>query len=346
MGLPESCGIELFSKGKRGKKNLITDVPGIMVGNVTLQEGEINTGVTAILPHGGNLFREKVTAAVAVLNGFGKSAGLMQIEELGTIETPIIMTNTFSVGTAVTALTKYMLKENEDIGVTTSTVNCLVTECNDGRLNDIRGMHVKEEHVIQALQSAGQVFGEGAVGSGTGMCCLGVKGGIGSASRIMEVDGKEYVTGAIVMANFGSAGNLVIGGKHIGADIREKEKQVGERPEKDQGSIIIVIATDVPVNERQLKRVAKRAAISLGRTGSYLGNGSGDIAVAFTTANKVSHYSEKNLLEAKMFYDENIDMVFEAAVESVEEAIISALYHAKTTTGVRGNIVKGLREYL
>lgn len=341
MGLPQQSGLELHSKWKPGKRNLITDVPGVTVGQVTIQDGEINTGVTAILPHQGNLFQEKVMAGAAVINGFGKSTGLVQIEELGTIESPIILTNTLSAGTALTAMVKYMLEQNPDIGVETGTVNCVVTECNDGRLNDIRGLHVKEEDVLQAVKNAGEEFEEGAVGGGTGMVCLGLKGGIGSASRTFEVDGAAHTIGALVMSNFGEAGNLVIGGRHL-----DTRKCIEDCKKKDVGSIIIIIATDVPLSERQLKRVAKRAMISLGRVGSYSGNGSGDIAIAFTTANNQPHYSDKNLLDIKMFYDENIDCVFESGVEAVEEAIVSSLYHAKTTTGVRGNTYMGLQEFL
>ena len=339
MGLPNNSGLNLFEKHKKGKKNLITDIKGVKVANITLQNENINTGVTVIFPHEGNIFQDKVMAASAVLNGFGKSIGLMQIEELGTIETPIIMTNTLSVGTATTALAKYMLEQNKDIGITTGTVNCLVTECNDGRLNDIRGLHVKEEDVLRALNSPSEDFEEGAVGSGTGMCCLGVKGGLGSASRLIDVDGQEFTIGAIVMSNFGSSGNLTIGGDHIGRRINGNIK-------KDSGSIIIIIGTDIPLSERQLKRVAKRASISLGRTGSYMGNGSGDVAIAFTTANRVPHYSNKDIIETKMFFDDNIDKVFEASIEAVEEAIISSLYHAKTTVGFLNKEVKGLRDYL
>lgn len=324
-------------------RNLITDVPGVKVGHATIRHGEVNTGVTAILPHERNLFQEKVMAGAAVINGFGKSAGLVQIEELGTIESPIILTNTLSTGTALTAIVKYMMAQNPDIGVKTGTVNCLVTECNDGRLNDIRGLHVTEEHVLQAVQGAAEDFEEGAVGGGTGMVCLGLKGGIGSASRQLEADGRTYTTGALVMSNFGAAGNLVIGGRRI--DTRKCNEECG-REFRDSGSIIIIIGTDVPLNERQLKRVAKRAMISLGRVGSYCGNGSGDIAIAFTTANNQPHYSDRNIWDTKMFYDENIDCVFEAAVEAVEEAIISSLYHAKTTVGVRGNQYMGLLEFL
>ena len=342
MGIPEGkLGISF--KWKSGPRNLITDVPGVKVGHATIRHGEVNTGVTAILPHERNLFQEKVMAGAAVINGFGKSAGLVQIEELGTIESPIILTNTLSTGTALTAIVKYMMAQNPDIGVKTGTVNCLVTECNDGRLNDIRGLHVTEEHVLQAVQGAAEDFEEGAVGGGTGMVCLGLKGGIGSASRQLEADGRTYTTGALVMSNFGAAGNLVIGGRRI--DTRKCNEECG-REYRDSGSINNSIGTDVPLNERQLKRVAKRAMISLGRVGSYCGNGSGDIAIAFTTANNQPHYSDRNIWDTKMFYDENIDCVFEAAVEAVEEAIISSLYHAKTTVGVRGNQYMGLLEFL
>lgn len=341
MGLPNNSGLNLREKHKKGKKNLITDVKGVRIGNVTLQKEDINTGVTVIFPHEGNIFQDKVMAASAILNGFGKSIGLLQIEELGTIETPIIMTNTLSVGTAATALTKYMLEQNKDIGITTGTVNCLITECNDGRLNDIRGLHVTEEDVFSALNSPSEDFEEGAVGSGTGMCCLGLKGGLGSASRLIDVDEKEFTIGALVMSNFGSSGNLTIGGDHIGSRIKEIQEI-----KKDKGSIIIIIGTDIPLSERQLKRVAKRAAIALGRTGSYMGNGSGDVAIAFTTANRVPHYSDKDIIETHMFFDDNIDKVFEASIEAVEESIISSLYHAKTTVGYLDKEVKGLRDYL
>lgn len=339
MGLPENSGFDLHAKWPRGERDLITDVPGVKVGHVTLKEGDIHTGVTAVLPHGDNCFQNKVMAGVSVINGFGKSVGLIQIQELGTIETPILLTNTLSVGTACEELTRYMLEGNPDIGVTTGTVNCVVTECNDGRLNDIRGLHVRPEHVRQALESAGEDFEEGAVGGGTGMVCLGLKGGIGSASRRVEVDGQTYTVGALVMSNFGAPGNLIIGGKHYDTNLGRDER-------KDEGSIIMLLATDIPLNERQLSRLAKRSMVALGRVGSYCGNGSGDIAIAFTTANRLPHYSEKNILETRMFYDENIDRVFVAGVEAVEEAIISSLYHAETTTGIRGNCYLGLRDFV
>lgn len=341
MGLPKQCEVELNNKYTKGVKNLITDVPGVKVGQITVEdEGKyIHTGVTAVFPHSGNLFKEKVPAAVSVINGFGKSVGLVQIEELGNIETPILMTNTFGVGTALNALLRYMLEQNEDIGATTCTVNGVVTECNDGELNDIRGMHLREEHVREALENAASDFEEGAVGGGTGMICMGMKGGIGSASRILEADGKEYTIGALVMSNFGFFGNLRIDGKLIGTERREPSG-----PEK--GSIIMLIGTDLPLSDRQLRRLAKRATVSLGRTGSYLGSGSGDIAIAFSNANLIPHYSEKSVLHADYLFENKIDKVFEATAEAVEEAIISAMYHAHTMSGIRDKTVYSLKEYL
>lgn len=342
MGIPDTARLDLHSKWPQGPKNLITDVSGVKVGHVTLKDQDINTGVTVILPHPGNIFRDKVMAAACVINGFGKSIGILQIQELGTIETPIVLTNTMSIGTAYTGLCRYMLEQNPEIGVSTGTVNCLITECNDGRLNDIRGFHIEESHVLQAIAGADEWFEEGAVGGGTGMCCLGLKGGIGSASRKITADGQTYTLGAAVMSNFGAAGNLVIGGTHYDA----VPGPVSCGFDKDRGSIIVVIATDLPLSERQLGRVAKRATVALGRTGSYCGNGSGDIAIAFTTANRVPHYSERSILNYRMFYDEELDGVFEACVEAVEESIISSLYHARTTAGIRGETVLGLRDFL
>lgn len=340
MGLDKESKIQIGSI-KKGNKNLITDVEGVRVGHVTLSDGKIKTGVTAILPHGNNIFKEKVMAAVSVINGFGKSIGLLQVEELGNIEAPIMMTNTLSVGTVAEGLIKFMLNENEDIGTTAGTVNCVVTECNDSRLNDIRGLHVKEEHVIQAINNAETDFEEGAVGAGTGMVCFGLKGGIGSSSRIIELDNKEYTIGSLVLANFGSKKYLTINGDKIGERIYNKDKA-----ERDQGSIIITIATDIPLSERQLKRIANRSVLGLVRTGSYLGNGSGDICISFTTANTLKHYSNTNIIDLKMIDENSIEEIFKAVGESVEESIISALYHAETTTGINGKTIKCLKEYL
>lgn len=341
MGIPRIEPLELHATLPSGPRNLITDVAGVRVGHATVQQGEVNTGVTAVLPHPGNLFLDKVMASAAVINGFGKSAGILQVQELGTIETPILLTNTLSVGTAFTGLCRYVLEQNAGAGVYTGSVNCLVTECNDGRLNDIQGLHVREEHVLQAISAAGETFEEGAVGGGTGMCCLGLKGGIGSASRVVELDRTACTVGALVMANFGRAGDLMIGGRHIDT------RSAGDRlAVKDDGSIIMLLATDVPLSERQLGRVARRTAVALGRTGSYCGNGSGDIAIAFTTANRVPHRGGAAVEAYRMVRDDRIDPVFLAAVEAVEEAIISALYHARTLTGFQGRTSVGLRDFL
>ncbi len=340
MGLNKESGI-VIGKLKKGPNNLITDVKGVRVGHCTINKNKVKTGVTAILPHEGNIFKEKVMASSCVINGFGKSMGLIQIEELGTVETPIIMTNTLSVGTAANGLIKYMLEQNNDIGAVTGTVNCIITECNDGRLNDIRGLHVREEHVYEAIKNAAEIFEEGAVGSGTGMCCYGLKGGIGSSSRVITLDNIEYTVGAIVMSNFGRRGDLIINGEKVGEKIEKADIS-----DMEKGSVIIVIATDIPLSERQLKRVSKRSIVGLGRTGSYLGNGSGDICISFTTANKIKHYSDTDIIDIKMVDDNKLDNIFKAVIETVEESVISSLYHGETTVGVNGNEIKSLKDYL
>lgn len=342
MGLNSELGITI-GNGRHGKRNLITDVPGVTVGHTTVQHGEVNTGVTVIMPHQGNIFTEKVMAGCSVINGFGKTMGLVQIKELGTIETPIVMTNTLSIGTAATALIKYMLAQNEDIGGKAGSVNPLVCECNDGTLNDIRGLHVTEEHVNAALANTSEDFEEGAVGAGTGMFCLGLKGGIGSSSRIVELDGKEYTIGVLVLSNFGHHASLRIDGEKTGERI---QKILNGEDKPDKGSIIMLIATDIPLSERQLNRISLRAGVGLARTGSYFSNGSGDIAIAFSTANKVPHNSETNILPMGMIAESKIDLVFSNTADAVEEAIISSLYHAKQTTGIGGKVAHSLSEFI
>lgn len=326
-------------RGSRGEKNLITDVPGVTVGHATVQDGgAVNTGVTCIKPHGGNLFTDKVMAASFVFNGYGKTAGLVQVDELGTIEAPILLTNTLSVGTALTAGIKYMMEQNPDIGGSAGTVNVVVGECNDGTLNDIRGLHVTEAHVREAIDACADTFAEGAVGAGTGMCCLGFKGGIGSASRVVSVGGDQYTVGALVLANFGGSGRLTVDGRHVGRELPGEVKEA-----KDKGSIIMIVATDAPLSERQLGRVARRAGVGLARTGSYMGNGSGDVAIAFTTANRVPHVSPVAVQTYATICDGFIDPIFDMTAEAVEEAIVSALWHADTTTGKGGATVGGFR---
>lgn len=330
-----------IGKLQKGKNNLITDVKGVKVGHKTLDNGNIKTGVTAIIPHSDNIFREKLICSSYVINGFGKSIGLVQINELGTLETPIILTNTLSVGTCSTALVKYMLKENEDIGVTTGTVNPVVCECNDGYLNDIRGLHVKEEDVFDAIENAEINFKEGNIGAGTGMSCYQLKGGIGSASRVLKLDDKEYTIGSLVLSNFGLKEDLLVDGIKVGEKILEKERE-----ELEKGSIIIILATDIPMNERQLKRIAKRVPIGLARTGSHIGNGSGDIVIAFSTANRIKHYEDRDIVSIKIINENIIDKVFRGVIECVEEAVISSLLHSEKTIGTSEHKRESLKKYI
>ncbi len=328
-----------FGYMARGARNLITDVPGVRVGHATLHAGEVHTGVTAILPHGGDLFHDKCVAAAHVINGFGKSAGLIQVQELGTLETPILLTNTLSVGTVSTALVEYMLERNEDIAVKTGTVNPVVMECNDGFLNDIRGLHVTREHARAALDAAGDAFDEGAVGAGAGMSCYSMKGGIGSASRTFSLYGNTYTVGTLLLTNFGTLRDLTIAGDHVGARLYEEDRRAAEQ---DKGSVIIVIATDAPLSARQLGRAAKRAQSGLARTGSISGNGSGEIALAFTTANRIAHYGKGEPDKLTILCEDDMDLVFRAVIECVEESVISSMLHAETVVGRAGNTRRSL----
>ncbi|NJD01533.1 MAG: P1 family peptidase [Ruminiclostridium sp.] len=334
----------VIGKINTGKKNAITDVNGVKVGHITLDNGGIKTGVTVILPHGGNIFRDKVMAACHIINGFGKSVGLIQIDELGTIETPIVLTNTFSIGVAADALIEYMINENDDIGLTTSSVNPVVCECNDSYLNDMRGRHVKKENIFDAIKNADAEFEEGSVGAGTGMTCYQLKGGIGSASRRVAFENRSYTVGALVLTNFGVKDDLMVDGIKAGEIISNLCPVESIR--RDNGSVIIVLATDIPMTERQLKRISKRAAAGICRTGSYIGNGSGEIVIAFTTAHKIKHYGKEPVVAVKMLNETLLDDVFRAVVESTEEAVLNSLICAETTKGRDGNISYSLKEYI
>lgn len=329
-----ACG-----RGKPGPRNAITDVPGVLVGHSTIAEGEVQTGVTAILPHSGNLYRDKPVAAADVLNGFGKSAGLVQVEELGTLETPILLTNTLSVGTCSTALIRRALRENPDIGRTTATVNPVVMECNDGFLSDIQALAVTEEHAFAALDAAGEETAVGAVGAGRGMSCFGFKGGIGTASRRLSFDGGRFHLGVLVLANFGRAGDLRLpdGRRLVPLD---------EPTPVEKGSVIIVMATDVPLDHRQLRRVVRRAGVGLARVGSFWGHGSGDIALGFTTANRVNHDEAHDLVPFRMLNEARIDRLFEAMADATQEAVLDALVAAGPLAGRAGNWRPGLRDLL
>lgn len=321
---------------QKGKKNCITDVEGVRVGHVTLYEklnetDTICTGVTAILPHNRNLFAEKVRAASYVVNGFGKTNGLIQVDELGTIESPIMLTNTFSVGAVMQGTLEYMLEQDLTIGDSTSSLNLVVGECNDSHLNSMRLQAVKPEHAIQAIESATtDAAEEGAVGAGKGMVCYQYKGGIGTSSRIVEHEEDTYTFGVLILSNFG-----------------EKEQALfadwtSVTLDTPDGSIMMIVATDAPLYDRQLKRIAKRTAVGLGRTGSMIGNGSGDIAIAFSTANAYTHNKKEKLENLTHIRDDHpiMNKIFQAVIEATEEAIINSLRAAETTYGRKGRVIE------
>jgi D-aminopeptidase len=330
-------GTKLFeSQLTKGINNTIGDVLGIKVGHTTLSEGSVQTGVTVIIPSN-TIFQNKYPAAMHVINGFGKTTGLIQIEELGVLESPIAVTNTLSVGTVQQALVKYMLQNNSDIGDTTGTVNVVVGECNDGYLNDIRGCYIEEEHLYQAISNASEEVMEGSVGAGTGMSCFEMKGGIGSASRIITLDQEEYVIGVLVLSNFGLQKDFLL----EGIPFMEMQQETLEK-----GSCIMVIATNAPLDARQLKRVCKRMSAALVRTGSHLGNGSGDIAIAFSTANTIPHYANTDIISTKILHEDKIDTVFRASIDAMQEAILSSLTHGRTKVGYKGNIRYSLKDMI
>lgn len=336
-------GIEI-GKLKTGQLNAITDVAGVTVGHVTLSQDEMQTGVTAIIPHTGDLFHEKLIASSHVINGFGKTMGTIQLAELGTLETPIVLTNTLSVGTAANAVITYMLEKNADIGRTTGTVNPVIGECNDMVLNDIRARFVTEADVRSALDNATKEFKEGAIGAGRGMLCYSLKGGIGSASRVLPIDNTEYTVGVLVLTNFGILSDLTILGNPIGQKLKKKILQSLE--EQDKGSVMIVVATDLPVSERQLNRMLKRTVTGLSRTGSIITSGSGEIVLGFSTATKRSHDKRSHHTAIQTIHEEDIDLAFRAVGEATEEAVLNSLITAEKVVGRDGNTRPALKDLL
>lgn len=332
-----------------GHHNAITDVPGVRVGHTTLIRGEgalqegvgpVRTGVTAVLPHAGNLYRHKVAAAVHSFNGYGKVLGFEQIRERGSLETPVLLTSNLSVARVGDALMSYMLRQNPDIALTTGTVNCVVGECNDGMLNDARGRHIQPQHVWAAIENAtaGPVA-EGNVGGGTGTTCYQFKGGIGTASRRLPEG--DYTLGALVQANQGLRQELMVLGVPVGLALS------GEYlPRANPGSIMMVLATDAPLDPLQLTRLAKRAVLGLARTGAVSSDQSGDFIIAFATGAPVQHEPETLLHRPPRLQDRSatLDAFFLATVEAVEEAILNALLAAETMTGRDGLRVPALPE--
>jgi len=319
-----------------GTLNAITDVKNVAVGHTTIIRGEnVRTGVTAVLPHGGNIFRDKVPAAVYLGNAFGKLAGSTQVEELGEIETPIVLTNTLSVGTAMSALVRYTLDlpGNRDV----RSVNAIVGETNDGYLNDIRGMHVSVDDVIDAISTAqsGSVK-EGSVGAGTGTRAFGYKGGIGTSSRIVRIGGDEYTVGVLVQSNYG--GDLTINGIAVGRELKRAQKNDDNNGD---GSCMIIVATDAPLDARNLKRLAKRALFGLARTGSVMSNGSGDFVIAFSTAYRIPH-GESKITLPQLLSNNVMTPLFQGVIEASEESVLNSMFMATTVKGRNGHIANAL----
>jgi D-aminopeptidase len=338
MSLARDFGLRI-GRLPTGPLNAITDIAGVTIGHHTLLDGNAATGVTAIVPHSGNLFSRKVRAGFEVINGFGKSVGLMQVAELGTVETPILLTNTFGVGCCADVLIRRAIADNPEIGRKTSTVNPLVFECNDGEINDIQALHVRAEHALAALGDAhGGAVQQGAVGAGTGMTAFGFKGGIGTASRAMQIGGQDYLLGALVLANFGNVGDLVL------PDGRRPDPRGIEQAEK--GSVIVILATDLPLGDRQLRRVARRAGAGLARLGAFWGNGSGDIALCFTTADPVEHEPSTPFQPIRHLGEGRIDIPFRAAAEATQEAVLNALCAAAPAAGRSGRHFPSLADWL
>jgi len=328
---PRDMGLEigLFNTGKW---NAITDVAGVTVGHETIIENDsVRTGVTVIIPHQGGLYKEKVMAAVHVTNGYGKAVGFTQIEELGTIETPIALTNTLNTFLVANAIVDYMISENSDI----RSVNPVVGETNDSGLNDIRGRHVTKKHVFSAIQNAksGPVA-EGSVGAGTGTRALGFKGGIGTASRVLPNDVGGYTVGVLVQTNFG--GSLMINGAPVGRELKVSPFASRIPYDEDEGSCMIVIATDAPLSNRNLKRMAKRVDHAFGRVGAYSSNGSGDYAIIFSTHKANS--SDGLTTTREEMKNRHMNGLFMATVEATEEAIINSLFMAETVSSRYGTM--------
>ena len=325
-----------------GPLNAITDVPGVRVGQVTVVEGDsIRTGVTAILPHGGNLFRDRVPAALHVGNGFGKLLGVTQLRELGELETPILLTCTLCVWRAADAMVEWLLEQPGMEGV--RSINPVVGETNDGMLNDIRARPIRPEHVRRALESAstGPVE-EGAVGAGTGTVAFGWKGGIGTSSRRLPESLGGYTVGVLVQSNYG--GVLTINGAPVGRELgrfsfqRELSRRAPAEEDSPDGSIMIVVATDAPLDSRNLERLASRALVGLARTGATMSNGSGDYVLAFSTAEEVRRREGQAPRAIRDLPNDAMSPLFQAVAEATEEAIYNSLFKATTTRGHRGTV--------
>ncbi|MBS4913487.1 MAG: P1 family peptidase [Veillonella sp.] len=328
-----------------GPRNTITDVSGVQVGHYTLDEGNVHTGATVIMPGVGNPFTNKYTAAAYVQNGFGKTCGISQIEELGSLETPIALTNTLNVGKVSDALNQYILAICEADGTDVRSINPVVGECNDSRLNDIGKRPIGYDEVKAAIDSSGTTFDQGDVGAGRSTVCFGFKGGIGSASRQIVLDGQTYTVGVLVQSNFGATEDFVLNGQPVGRwwiDRRENEAAISEC---DQGSIMVVVATDLPVNSRQLQRIIRRAGVGIMRTGAYVGHGSGEVMIGFTTVNRIPLKGPVFRTET-VICDSELNPAFLAVAEATYEAILNSMIAAKAAKSESGEVYESLAHVL
>ena len=328
---PRDMGLEI-GLFKTGEWNAITDVSGVQVGHKTLIQGDsVRTGVTIIKPHSGNLFKDKVMGAVYVTNGFGKAIGFTQVAELGTIETPIGLTNTLNIFLVANAIVDYMIEENPTI----RSVNPVVGETNDSGLNDIQGRHVQKKHVFSAIHNAksGPVL-EGSVGAGTGTRTLGFKGGIGTASRVLPEETGGYTVGVLVQTNFG--GSLMINGAPVGRELKKSPFSSNIPYDEDEGSCMIIIATNAPLSNRNLKRMAKRVDHAFGRVGAYSSNGSGDYVIIFSTAKGIDNKGKT--IKREEMKNRYMNGLFSGTVEATEEAIINSLFMAETVSSRYGSM--------
>jgi D-aminopeptidase len=308
------------------------DVPGVLVGHRTVVEGDrLRTGVTAILPHGGNLYEEKVLGAFHAVNAYGKAAGLTQLAELGTIEGPVLLTNTLAVGAVWEGGLRHLLEQNPGVARDRDTVNLIVGECFDGWLSDARALAVRPEHALEAIAAAGpQEVGEGAVGAGTGTTCFGFKAGVGTSSRTVG----DHALGCLVVSNYGARRDL-----HLLVGPDAEVPGVAAEPPAQGGSIMIVMGTDAPLSERQLRRLAARGTFGLGRAGSFASNASGEYVIAFSTAHRIAHRAERERDELSFLRDDSAPMrdLFEAAGEVVHESVLNSLCAAHAVEGRDGN---------
>lgn len=325
---------------KTGKRNKITDVDGILVGHSTVDTNENKTGVTVVVPSRQNIFTNKLIAAAHVLNGFGKTQGLVQLEELGTLETPIALTNTLNIGLVHDAMVSYMIAACKEDGIAIKSVNPVVGECNDYKINKIENRVIQKENVFQAIASACADFETGDVGAGKGTVCFGLKGGIGSASRELQIGAVSYTIGVLVQSNHGVIQDLMIDGNPVGRILKDYVKE----ETSDKGSIVIIIATDLPVSCRQLKRILKRSSVGLARTGSYIGHGSGEIVIGFSTSNTLDEALPVQHIQ--ILNEKYMDDAFRAAAEAVEEAILNSMFSAGPVTGYDGKVTGSIRDFI